>query len=128
MITVKIGTRDLGEGDHPLAALADRAGHLVLQPDREAGIVDQVEDRHVEQVADVEVAAQLVAAVGGQGAAVHVAAVRGDDPQRVAVEADEAGDLVGAPQRPDLEEPALVGHQPDGAADVEGGGALAGDE
>ena len=32
----------LGEGDHPLAALADRAGDLVLDADREARIVDEV--------------------------------------------------------------------------------------
>ncbi len=117
--------RDLREGDHPLAALADRAGDLVLEADREARIVDQVEDRQVEQVAEVEVAGELVAAVGGQRAAVHVPAVRGDDAHRIAVEADEADDLVGAPERSDLEERALVGHQPDRAAHVEGGGALA---
>ena len=128
MSTVKIGTLDLGEGDHPLAAPADGAGDLVLEADGEAGVVDQVEDRQVEQVAQVEVAGQLVAAVGGEGAAVDVAAVGGDDAQRVAVEADEPGDLVGAPQRADLEERAPVGHQLDGPADVEGGGALAGDE
>ena len=97
--TVKIGTRDLGEGDHPFAALADRPGGLVLEADGEAGVVDEVEDRQVEQVAQVEVAGQLVAAVGGQGAAVGVAAVGGDDADRMAVEARETDDLVGAPQR-----------------------------
>src|SRR5438045_3390818 len=65
----------LGEGDHPLPALADRAGHLVLDADGEAGAVDQVEHREVEQVAQVEVADQLVAARRGHGAAVDVAAV-----------------------------------------------------
>ena len=100
----------------------------MLEADREAGVVDQVEDRQVEEVAEVEVAAQLVAAVGGQRAAVHVAAVGGDDAHRMAVEAHEAGDLVGAPERADLEEAVLVGHQPDGAAHVEGGGALARDQ
>ena len=73
---------DLGEGDHPLAALADGAGDLVLEPDREARIVDQVQDRQVEEVAQVEVAPELVAAVGGQRAAVHVAAVGGDHAHR----------------------------------------------
>ena len=38
------------------------------------------------------------------------------------------GDLVGAPQRADLEERVLVGHQPDRAADVERRRALARDQ
>ena len=116
---------DLGERDHPLAALADRAGDLVLDADREAGIVDQVEQRDVEQVAEVEVALELVAAVRRQRAAVHVAAVGRDHAHRMAGQADEARDLVGAPQRPDLEEAVLVGDQPDRAPHVEGRGALA---
>ncbi len=76
--TVKIGTRDLRERDHPLAAPADGAGDLVLEADGEAGVVDQVEDRDVEQVAQVEVAGELAAAVGGERAAVDVAAVGRD--------------------------------------------------
>ena len=97
MMTVKIGTVDLREGDHPLAALADRAGDLVLEADREARIVDQVEHRKMEQVAEVEMAFEFVAAVGRQRAAVDVPAIGGDDAHRMAVEAHEADDLVGTP-------------------------------
>ena len=108
---MKIGTADLGEGHHPFAALADGAGDLVLDADGEARIVDEVEHRQVEEVAEVEMPLELVAAVGGQRAAVDVPAVRGDDAHRMAVHAHEAGDLVGAPQRPDLEEGVLVGQR-----------------
>ena len=117
--------RDLRERDHPFAALADGAGDLMLETHREARIVDQVQHREMEQVADVEMALQLVAAVGRQRAAVDVPAVGGDDAHRIAIQAHEAHDLVGAPQRPDLEERVLVGQQPDRPAHVEGRRALA---
>ena len=107
MITVKIGTVAWAKAIIHSPPLRMVPVDLVLEPDREAGIVDQVEDRQVEEVAEVDVAAQLVAAVGGQRAAVHVPAVGGDDAHRMAGEAHEAGDLVGAPERPDLEEESL---------------------
>ncbi len=54
-----------------------------------------------------------------------MAAVGGDDAHRHAGEADETDDLIGPPQGADLEERTSIGHQGDGAAHVEGGGALA---
>jgi hypothetical protein len=38
----------------------------VLQPDGETGIIDQVQERQVEGVADIQVAGELVAAIRRQ--------------------------------------------------------------
>ncbi|MDZ7660081.1 MAG: hypothetical protein U5J89_12445 [Fodinibius sp.] len=51
----------MGEGDHPLAAGADGAGLFVLDAYGEAGVVHQVQQRDVEQVAQVEVPGELPA-------------------------------------------------------------------
>src|SRR6185295_4582080 len=57
---------DLCECDHPLAALADRAGDLVLEANGKPWIVDQVQNRQVEQVAQIKMPSQFVATIGGQ--------------------------------------------------------------
>ncbi len=79
----------------------------------------------MEQVANVEMATQLVAAIRRQRPAIGVATVRGDDTHGVAGHPHEASDLVGAPQRPDLEERVVVGDHPNRAAHVEGRRTLA---
>jgi len=95
---------DLRESHHPFAALADGAGNLVFEADRETGVIDQIENGHVKDIAQVDMASQLVATIRRQGAAVDVPAVGSNDAEGAAIEAHEAGDLIRAPQRPDFEE------------------------
>src|SRR5215510_10453511 len=120
--------RELRERDHPFATLADGAGDLMLETHREARIVDQVQHWEMEQVAEVEMALELVTPIGRERAPVDVPAIRGEDAHRIAIEAYEANDLVGSPERPNLEERAAIRHQPNRPAHVEGHRALAGDE
>ena len=100
----------------------------MLEPDCKARVVAQVEDRDVEQVAEVDVAGELVAPVSRERTAVDVPRVGCDHAHGVAVHADEAHDLVGAPQRTDLEERPLVGDQLDRPPNVECGRPLAGND
>ena len=100
----------------------------MFEPDGEAGVVDEVQDRDVEEIAEVEVAGQLAASVRRQRAAVGVLAVRGDDAHGMAVETREPGHLVRSPQRADFEERVPVRHQADGLAHIERGRSLAGDQ
>jgi hypothetical protein len=69
----------------------------MLETDREARIVDQVQHWEMEQIAEVEMALELVTPIGRERAPVDVPAIRGDDAHRIAIEADEANDLVGPP-------------------------------
>ena len=127
MSTVKIGTCTWAKATIHVAPWRIVPCVSCSRPTAKPGLSTRLSDREVEQVAQVEVAGQLVAAVGRHRPAVDVAAVGGDDADRVAVEAGEADDLVGAPQRADLEERAAVGHQLDGPAHVERRRALARD-
>src|SRR5262249_3165175 len=85
--------RDLRERDHPFGTLADGAGDLMLETHREAWIVDQVQQGEMEQVAEVEMALELITTIGRERASVDVPAIRGDDAHRIAIEAYEANDL-----------------------------------
>src|SRR6202035_4256109 len=109
----KDGDGDLRERDHPFGALADRAGDFMFKADRKARIVDQVEHGKMKQVAQIEMAFEFVAAVRCHRAAIDVPTIRRDDAHWIAIEADQADDLIGTPERSDLEEGPAISHQAD---------------
>ena len=61
------------------------------RPDHEAGLVDEVDDGQVERVGQLDERLHLLRGVGGHAAAVEHR-VRGEDGDRPAVEAGQAGD------------------------------------
>ena len=68
--------RRLVDGEQRARAAADRARALGLGADHEAGLVDEVDDRQAELVAEVDEAHELVRRVAGQAAAVVLGVAR----------------------------------------------------
>jgi hypothetical protein len=74
MITVRIGTATCANAT-PLRVVADSTGNLVLKSDREPRIIDQVQQREMEQIAEVEVALEFPTAIGRERATVDMPTV-----------------------------------------------------
>ena len=85
--------RSLAIGEEQLGAVRDDAAVLLSGARQEARHVHQRHDRNVERVAEADEAGGLAAGVDVQHAG-HELGLVGDDADRLAVEAGEAGDDV----------------------------------
>ncbi len=101
------GHRAVRRGEHGRGAEADGAEALGLRADHEARLVDEGDDRQVEDLAFLDEAADLERAVRRHRAGVE-AAVVADHADRLAREPREAGDLAAAVAARHLEEAAFV--------------------
>ena len=114
--------RGVGDGVHHLGAVLGDAAVLVALADDEAGDVLQEEQRDAALAAELDEVRRLERRLGEQHAVV------GDDADRVAVDAREAGDQRRAVARLELVEAAAVDEAGDHLADVVGLARVARDD
>mmetsp|Transcript_5902 Transcript_5902/g.14528 ORF Transcript_5902/g.14528 Transcript_5902/m.14528 type:complete len:493 (-) Transcript_5902:134-1612(-) len=122
-----LGHRGLGVGVEQLGTVLDDAAVLLAGAGHEAGHIDEGDDRDVEGVAKAHEARGLDAALDVQAAGQHQGLV-GDDADRLAFHAREAGDDVLRVVGLQLEEVAVVHDLQDQLLDVIGLVGILGDE
>src|SRR5438128_10209526 len=114
----QLGDRRLADCHDHLGARPDDSLALHLRPDHEARHVGQIQERHAEGVAQPDETGRLVRAVDEEHAAL-VLRLAGDDPDRLPVDAGEAGDHLRREQLLDLEQAVRVHQLADERAHLE---------
>ena len=122
-----LGHGGLGEGVQQLGPSADDPPVLLRRPRKEPRHVLEHHQRDVEGVAEPDEARRLLGGLVVERSGEDLRLV-GHDPDRAAVQAREADQDVGRPQREDLEELALVHHPPDHVLHVVGCPRRVGDD